>query len=170
MPSYTPRPPGVRLIDPYMDYLTQRIEAYPGLSASRLMREIRAMGYQGGRTVLAGMVSELRPVRQTGFEVRYETAAGKRQGALELAADCKRDPKRIRGRQTPKREPKWASGAIHRWYCTALTRTRWSCLPSIRLCCSRRSGWMSMIQERRIGGFERLFRWSDGWIQCGKTA
>ena len=83
-PSYTPRPPEVRLIDPYMNYIAQRIQAYPGLSASRLMREIRAMGYQGGRTILAGMVSELRPVRQAGFEVRFETAAGK-QAQVDFA-------------------------------------------------------------------------------------
>ena len=40
VPSYSPRAPRVRLIEPYEAYLCGRITACPGLYARRLLREI----------------------------------------------------------------------------------------------------------------------------------
>jgi transposase len=56
--------------------VTERVRTFPELSVERLLREVRAMGYKGGRTALGDLVREVRPPRQRGFEVRFETAAG----------------------------------------------------------------------------------------------
>jgi transposase len=47
-PVYGPRPPQACRLDPYKAYLQERIAAYPQLSGRRLLREIRALGYDGG--------------------------------------------------------------------------------------------------------------------------
>ncbi len=44
-PVYGPRPPQAHRLDPYKAYLQERITAYPQLSGRRLLREIRALGY-----------------------------------------------------------------------------------------------------------------------------
>ena len=49
-PTYKSREPRARVIDEFAKYLRERIAAYPGLTAKRLMREIRARGYEGGYT------------------------------------------------------------------------------------------------------------------------
>nr|WP_244099296.1 IS21 family transposase [Burkholderia ambifaria] len=54
----------------------RRVREFPDLSVERLLREIRAMGYDGGRTALGDLVREVRPPRQRGFEVRFETPVG----------------------------------------------------------------------------------------------
>ena len=45
--------------------------------ASRLLREIRKLGYAGGRTSLGDVVREFRP-RPPSFELRFETPPGHR--------------------------------------------------------------------------------------------
>lgn len=45
MPTYGPRQPRDCLLDSWLDYLRARLEAYPGLSARRLLREISERGY-----------------------------------------------------------------------------------------------------------------------------
>ena len=47
-PVYGPRDPRPRLLDPYEDYLREKVQACPGLSGRRLLREITALGYTGG--------------------------------------------------------------------------------------------------------------------------
>jgi transposase len=49
-PRYGPRKPRSRRLEPYEPYLRHRIAAYPGLTGSRLLREIREQGYAGGYT------------------------------------------------------------------------------------------------------------------------
>ncbi len=46
---YKPRPPVVRKLDPYKAIIQARLEAYPKLSAVRLLEEIRAAGYAARR-------------------------------------------------------------------------------------------------------------------------
>lgn len=75
-PRYGPRAPRPCVIDPFVHYVTERVREYPDLSIERLLREIQAMGYAGGRTALGDLVREVRPPRQRGFEVRFETPAG----------------------------------------------------------------------------------------------
>ena len=83
-PRYGPRAPRPRVMDPFMDYVTERIRSFPELSTQRLLREIRALGYKGGRSALGDVVRDVRPPRQTGFEVRFETPAGQ-QAQVDFA-------------------------------------------------------------------------------------
>ncbi len=75
-PKYRPRTPRPSQLDAYKDYLRERLAAWPELTSSRLLREIREMGYQGGHTVLKDFVRLIRPKPVPGFEVRFETAPG----------------------------------------------------------------------------------------------
>ena len=83
-PTYGPRPAQDSIIDPYRRYLKARIDAYPGLSAMRLLREIREQGYTGGYSTLTDYLREIRPAEQSGFERRFETPAGQ-QGQVDFA-------------------------------------------------------------------------------------
>jgi len=75
-PCYGPRAPRTRVTDPFVSYVTERVREFPQLSIERVLREIRAMGYTGGRTALGDLIRKFRPPRQRGFEVRFETPAG----------------------------------------------------------------------------------------------
>ena len=75
-PVYGPRLPRPMQVDPFVPFLKDRIEAYPGLSGTRLMREIQGLGYDGCYTSVKDALRELRPPRTTHFEHRFETAAG----------------------------------------------------------------------------------------------
>ncbi|MFT6473105.1 MAG: transposase [Qipengyuania sp.] len=77
IPTYGPRQPRKRLIDGHVEYLKQRLDAYPGLTAQRLMREITERGYEGGYSTVRDVVRELRPPGGgRGFAVRFETPPG----------------------------------------------------------------------------------------------
>lgn len=75
VPKYKARPPRSLLLDPFVKYVTERVQAYPELSERRLMREIREMGYLGSRTLLGELLRSVRPAHDPGFEVRFETPA-----------------------------------------------------------------------------------------------
>lgn len=75
-PCYGPRKPRGTVIDPYADYLRERVAAYPGLTGRRLFRELTARGYQGGYTAVTDFLRDVRPPPQQGFEVRFETPPG----------------------------------------------------------------------------------------------
>ena len=75
-PTYGPRQPRPRRIDPYVGYLRERVMAYPGLSGRRLLREIRERGYRGGYTAVADALRDLRPAAEVGYAVRFETPPG----------------------------------------------------------------------------------------------
>lgn len=83
-PKYGPRAPRPRVIDPYREYLRERVARYPKLSAMRLLREIRQLGYRGGRTAVTDYVATIRPREARGFEHRFETPAG-HQGQVDFA-------------------------------------------------------------------------------------
>lgn len=76
VPRYKPRTPRAALLDPYRDYLRSRLSEWPELSGQRLLREIRALGYSGGKTILNDFLRQIRPKAVPGFEVRFETPAG----------------------------------------------------------------------------------------------
>lgn len=63
-------------LDPFRRYIEARLEAYPELSARRLQREIAERGYQGGYSILADFIAQVRPKARTDFEIRFETAPG----------------------------------------------------------------------------------------------
>src|SRR3954468_14713549 len=81
-PAYTPRPPRQTLVAPDEPYLRERLQAFPELSGRRLLRDIRALGYQGGYTVLKDFLRTVRPKAQ--FERRFETPPGK-QAQVDFA-------------------------------------------------------------------------------------
>ena len=83
-PAYTPRPPKPTLVGPFEPYLRERIVAFPELTASRLLREIRALGYTGGYTVLKDFLRAVRPKTPAAFERRFETPPGK-QAQVDFA-------------------------------------------------------------------------------------
>lgn len=83
-PRYQPRPPVQSLLQPHKAYLAQKLESYPGISATRLLREIKEMGYQGSYTLLTDYLRTIRPSKPFEFEKRFETAPGK-QAQVDFA-------------------------------------------------------------------------------------
>jgi transposase len=71
-PRYGPSAPRPQKLDPYRAYLRARLAKCPKLTAMRLLREIRDLGYQGGRTALTEFIAAVRPREATGFEHRLE--------------------------------------------------------------------------------------------------
>ena len=78
LPVYGPRQVGrPNKLAPYLDYLRERIAAFPDLSAVRLTRELRERGYHGAYTAVKRFVAAIRPSEgPKPFEVRFETPAG----------------------------------------------------------------------------------------------
>jgi transposase len=85
-PAYSPRQVGrPGKLAPYIDYLRERVTAFPELSAVRLNREIRELGYAGAYTAVKRFVAAVRPDRgPKPFEVRFETPAGQ-QAQVDFA-------------------------------------------------------------------------------------
>jgi transposase len=77
-PAYGPRQVGrPSKLAPYLDYLRERIAAFPELTAVRLTREIRERGYSGAYTAVKRFAAAIRPNNQPKpFEVRFETPPG----------------------------------------------------------------------------------------------
>jgi transposase len=75
-PAYGPRQPRQTILDPFTGYLRERVSAFPGLTGSRLFREIKERGYDGGYTAVTDFLREIRPTTPSSFEVRFETAPG----------------------------------------------------------------------------------------------
>lgn len=84
VPRYGPRAPRPQLLDPWRGYLRERVEAWPRLRGTRLLREIRALGYSGGYSQLTEYLREVRPPADAGFEHRFETAPGE-QAQVDFA-------------------------------------------------------------------------------------
>ena len=83
-PRYGPRPQKPRKLDPYHEYVRQRLEEFPDLTATRLFREIRASGYTGGYTQLKEYVRGIRPRPPETPVIRFETPPGK-QAQVDFA-------------------------------------------------------------------------------------
>lgn len=77
-PVYGPRQVGrPSKIAPYLDFLRERVSAFPDLTAARLTREIRDMGYVGAYTAVKRYLAAIRPENgPKPFEVRFETPPG----------------------------------------------------------------------------------------------
>lgn len=83
-PAYGPRQPRPTVVAAFAGYLQERIAAYPDLTARRLLREIRELGYPGGYTTLKDFLRTVRPPAPQAFERRFETPPGK-QAQIDLA-------------------------------------------------------------------------------------
>jgi len=83
-PVYGPRAPRPRLLDPFKAYLGECLKVHPGLTATRLMRELRERGYQGAYSAVRDHARMIRPPAPPTFEVRFETPAGQ-QAQVDFA-------------------------------------------------------------------------------------
>lgn len=83
-PVYGPRAPSERLAAPFANYLHGRLEAFPGLSARRLHRELCELGFEGAYSTLTEYLRLIRPPRPQPFERRFETPAGQ-QAQVDFA-------------------------------------------------------------------------------------
>ncbi len=83
-PRYGPRPQKPRKLDLYREYVRQRLEDLPDLTATRLFREIRASGYTGGYGQLKEYVRAVRPKPPEVPVIRFETPPGK-QAQVDFA-------------------------------------------------------------------------------------
>lgn len=83
-PTYGPRQPRPTVVAPFEPYLRERLAAYPELTGSRLLREIKELGYAGGYTVLKDFLRTVRPATPPPFERRFETPPG-RQAQVDFA-------------------------------------------------------------------------------------
>lgn len=77
-PVYGPRSIGrPSKLAPYLDFLRERVTAFPELSAARLTREIRELGYAGAYTAVKRYLAAVRPENgPKPYEVRFETPPG----------------------------------------------------------------------------------------------
>jgi transposase len=83
-PAYGPRQPRANVVTPFAPYLRERIAAFPELTGSRLLREIKELGYPGGYTAVKDFLRTVRPRALQTFERRFETPPG-RQAQVDFA-------------------------------------------------------------------------------------
>lgn len=84
-PSYKTRELQGSCLDDFKPWLTERVLKQPQLTASRLMREIKSMGYTGGYTTVTDFLRQVRPDSQEhSYEHRFETDPGQ-QAQVDFA-------------------------------------------------------------------------------------
>lgn len=76
LPEPSPRPKRPSKLDPFRDYLLQRVCVDGVTNCEVLLRELRERGYTGGRIILKEFVAPLRPPRAPKATVRFETEPG----------------------------------------------------------------------------------------------
>lgn len=78
-PQYSPRPAPSSLLDEYRDYISKRIsDAHPyKIPATVIAREIMALGYRGGLTILREFIRKQTLPAQAEPVVRFETEPGR---------------------------------------------------------------------------------------------
>ena len=75
-PADLPRRPQVPgKLEPYRDYLVQRLKEYPELTGAKLLYELRRMGYSGGYSILKDHLRGIRTKSPRAF-LRIETLPG----------------------------------------------------------------------------------------------
>jgi transposase len=60
-PRYGPRPMRASKVDPFVPAICELLEDEPTLSGVRVLEEVQALGYEGGKTILDDRLRELRP-------------------------------------------------------------------------------------------------------------
>src|SRR3979490_1194608 len=88
-PIYGPRSVGrPSKLAPFLGFLRERVTAFPDLSAVRLTREIRELGYGGAYTAVKRFLAAIRPENgPKPYEVRFWDPAG-RAGSGRLRPLC----------------------------------------------------------------------------------
>lgn len=67
--------PRAKLIDPYRDYITERLENFPELSAEQLFADIVEKGFEGSKRTVRRYVGEVRPCKHREYKP-FETLPG----------------------------------------------------------------------------------------------
>jgi transposase len=62
-------------LDPFKPYILEKLEEGP-YTAARLYREIKEMGFDGGKTIVKDFIQEVRPEKGIPAVLRYETKPG----------------------------------------------------------------------------------------------
>ena len=83
-PAYSPREPRPRLLEPYENYLADKIGNCPDLSGRRLFRQIQELGYEGSYAAVTAHLRAIRPDAAPRFERRFETGPGE-QAQVDFA-------------------------------------------------------------------------------------
>jgi len=73
-PRYGPRPGQGQKLDRFKAYIRGRLEVYPKLSAIRLCKEVKAVGYEGSYTRVKDYVRQVRPRPPEDPLIRFETS------------------------------------------------------------------------------------------------
>jgi transposase len=76
LPRYGPRETSPSKLDPFKEYLQRRAIGEGVWNAERLLRELRELGYGGGKTILKDYLRPLRPPKSARVVVRYEVPPG----------------------------------------------------------------------------------------------
>jgi len=71
-----------RMVDPYLDYMKQKLELYPQLRASRLYQMVKELGYPGKPDHFRGVVAQYRPRPPAQAYLRLQTLPGE-QGQVD---------------------------------------------------------------------------------------
>ena len=77
-----------KLIDPYCDYITERLENYPDLSAQQLFDDITGKGYGGSYRSVRRYVASIRPRKFREYKP-FETLPGEQAQVDWLALNTK---------------------------------------------------------------------------------
>src|SRR2546423_8599427 len=82
LPRYE-REPQPSKLDPYKQYIEKRVKAAAPdwIPATVLLRELRALGYPGGYSILKDHLAALRPVAKPEPLIRFETDPGRQMQA-----------------------------------------------------------------------------------------
>jgi transposase len=83
LPEPQPRPPRSSKLDPYREYIKRRMLQDGVTNSHVLLRELRAMGSTGGRTILKDFMKPLRPPQPAPAALRFETGPGE-QAQVDL--------------------------------------------------------------------------------------
>jgi transposase len=102
-PAYRPRSVGHPSgLAPFIDFLRERVVAFPDQSAARLTREIRELGYAGAYTPVKRFLAAIRPENgPKPYEVRFETSPGLQaqvdfaRFVVDFAGDPRHQPCRL---------------------------------------------------------------------------
>ena len=62
-------------LDPFKPYILEKLKEGP-YTAARLYREIKEMGFDGGKTIVKDFIKEVRPKQEVLAVLRYETKPG----------------------------------------------------------------------------------------------
>ncbi|AKB33652.1 Mobile element protein [Methanosarcina siciliae HI350] len=75
LPEPQKRPGRKSKLDPYKPYIPEKLNEGP-YTAARLYREIKEMGFDGGKTIVKDFIKEVRPKHGVPAILHYETKPG----------------------------------------------------------------------------------------------